>query len=173
MTFSSSALAGVLTFLSPLDLSHLAILLSDRDLENALESWEWIGIRGLRPRLVTAFGDVFFDGPNGIAFLSTLEGTLTVACSDLEGLPQLLATEDGRDHWLLEGFVIGARSRGQILAPGDCYDFKVAPVLGGAMSGDSVHTMSFVTKVNIAGQLHQQVKALPPGTKINKVTISD
>lgn len=170
---SASALSDVISILSRIDLSQLAIHPTDDDIVRALESWGWLRISEFRPLLVTAFGDVFFDTPKGIQFLDTMEGNLRPAADDLNGLSWLLRNSEGRDKWLLEGLVQGARDRGQILGPDQCYDFKVAPILGGPIDAESVHAMSFVVKVNIAGQLHQQIKALPPGTKINKVTISD
>ena len=69
--------------------------------------------------------------------------------------------------------VIGARLKGLLLDDGECYDFKIAPVLGGKMSSDEMQKLSFVVKVHIAGQLHEQVKDLPPGTRITSVSISD
>jgi hypothetical protein len=58
------------------------------------------------------------------------------------------------------------------LESGECYDWKVDPALGGKISADEIVKRSFVVKVNISGQLHRQIKDLPPGTKINRVTIS-
>jgi hypothetical protein len=170
---SASALEDVLAILSRIDLSKLAIHPADEDIVRALESWDWLKVSEFRPLLVTAFGDIFFDTPSGIQFLDTIEGCLEPAVHDLNELSRLLSNSEGRDKWLLEGLVQGARDRGQILASDQCYDFKIAPILGGPMDADSVHGMSFVVKVNIAGQLHQQIRALPPGTRINKVTISD
>ncbi len=56
------------------------------------------------------------------------------------------------------------------LAAADVYSFTVPPVLGGQIELANVEVADFVVAVNIAGQLHQQVKDLPPGSKISGFT---
>jgi len=41
-------------------------------IERALESWQWLPVAGKEPILVTAFGDIFFEGADGIWFLDIL-----------------------------------------------------------------------------------------------------
>lgn len=156
-----------------IDLAGLTIQPSDEALLGGLESWGWIGLEGLRPLLVTATGDVFFEASDAIVFLDTIEGDLLVAAADMTGLATVLSEPDGRDRWLLEGLLRAVQARGAGLADGQCYDFAVAPVLGGPIEADALAPFNFEVKLNIAGQLHEQVRNLPPGTKIGKVTISD
>ncbi len=54
-----------------------------------------------------------------------------------------------------------------VLADQDVYSFKVPPVLGGQFDVANIEVMPFVVTANLAGQLHQQIKELPPGTKIS------
>jgi hypothetical protein len=91
----------------------------------------------------------------------------------LTSFAEMLQDEDGRDALLFGGMVLGARKNGLLLEPGECYDFRIAPVLGGPMALEDVDKLSFVVKLDVAGQLHEQVKDLPPGTRINQVTVSD
>ncbi len=51
------------------------------------------------------------------------------------------------------------------------YGFKIAPVLGGQVAVSNVEVIDFVVSINILGQLHKQVRNLPPGTPITGVTI--
>jgi len=37
---------------------------------------------------------------------------------------------------------------------------------------DNVEVIDFVVSLNIAGQIHEQVRDLPPGTPISGITIS-
>jgi hypothetical protein len=59
------------------------------------------------------------------------------------------------------------------LLPGQdqVYDFKVTPALGGPIEVGNIGIIDFVVGVNIAGQLHDQLRGLPPGTPITGVTI--
>jgi Domain of unknown function (DUF1851) len=68
---------------------------------------------------------------------------------------------------------MGAEDRGLVLASGQIYDYTVAPALGGELGLDNVQTIDFVVGVNIAGQLHRQIKDLPPGTSISGVELVD
>ena len=169
---TAAALDEVISILFRIDLSRLSIRPTTDDMVDALDSWRWLGIDKFRPLLVTAFGDIFFDTPSGIQFLNTIDGSLKYAAEDmLNGLYWLLSSSDGREKWLLEILVRGAQARGQILAAGQCYDFKIPPALGGAMDVGNVHMTNFAVKMNIAGQMHRQAKALPPETRIRQVTI--
>lgn len=154
------------------DFEALLIEPSDVDLANGLEAWGWIGLPRDKPCLVSAFGDVLFDTSKGVLMLDTLEGLLVRLTSNFAELQKDLLSVEAQDRVLSSVWVQAARRRGLILGDGECYDWAVHPALGGHISADSVTKLSFVVKVNLAGQLHRQIKSLPPGTKINRVTIS-
>lgn len=162
----------LVTIGGPPELGHLFIDVPADKIAGALEAWGWIGLEGLTVIAVSAFGEPFFRDPRGaIHQLDTLEGRLNDVAGSLSGFTAMLQEAAARDELLLAGLVLGAIRRGLILAPGECYDFKIAPILGGEISADQIETMSFLVKLHIAGQLHDQVRHLPPGTKINSVTI--
>lgn len=146
---------------------------TDQDVYRALESWSWIGLPKTKPILVSAFGDMFFMSASGIVMLDTLDGTVSSVAKDTVELGHRLSQAEHRDHLLSDVWVQAASRRGLKLEPGECFDWAVAPALGGKIGTDNLTKLSFVVKVNLSGQLHRQVKALPPGTKINRVTISD
>ena len=134
----------------------------------ALEPWDWLNFNGLEPFLVSSFGDIFFEDRRGVFFLDTVEGTLERIAVDRTELAALLSSETGKDTYLLDGLAIGAEQRGMHLQRGECYDFAHPPCLGGEISLDNVHKMTFLLKVHLAGQVHKQVKDLPPGTVITE-----
>ena len=49
--------------------------------------------------------------------------------------------------------------------------FKVPPVLGGPVAVENLTVEDFVVTVNVAGQIHQQIRDLPAGATISGVTI--
>ena len=152
----------------------LTISPSAVDLERGLESWDWLCFDGLTPILVSSFGDVFFDSLDGIQFLDTIEGKLKRIANDRGDLKRLLSTVKGQDELFLGGLVLAARDQfGLVLEDGECYDFKVSPALSGSFAPENMQKMSFVVKLNLCGQLHKQIKDLPPGTKINSFKFSD
>lgn len=140
-------------------------------IKRALESWHWIGLEGKEPVKVTAFGDVFLQDKKGIWFLDTIEGTLKEVCNSLNELDDIIKSEANQDHYLLAGFVIRAINEGMLLDEGQCYDFKINPVLGGKIEFENIDRQDFVVAINLAGQLHDQIRFLPKGTLINSITI--
>jgi hypothetical protein len=150
---------------------HLFIAPPREAIERALESWQWVPIGGREPVLVTAFGDIFFEGKDGIWFLDTLEGTIQRACNTRTELDELLATIEGEDRYCLAGFVERARREGMILKEGESYDFTLHPVVGGGIEYENIQPRDFVVAVHIAGQLHEQVRHYPPGTEITRFVL--
>jgi len=146
---------------------------SPEDIVRALESWHWLPISGKSVLRVTAFGDFFLQDQDGIWFLDTLEGKVSKICDSEVDLNVLLGTEEGQDHYLFAGFVERAVSEGMTLAAGQCYDFKLNPVVGGTIAYDNVGVSSFVVAVNLGGQLHDKVRHMAPGTKITGFKMSD
>ncbi|MGR9053819.1 MAG: T6SS immunity protein Tdi1 domain-containing protein, partial [Gammaproteobacteria bacterium] len=123
------------------------------------------------PFITTCFGDIFFDSDEGIYFLDSLGGTFEKVASSKSELQGILNTEDGQDHFLMADLAIAAQENGLSLCEGECLDFKVSPILGGPLTVDNLHVMSFKVALDVAGQIMRQVKDLPPGTKIDKVTL--
>lgn len=158
----------------PRDSQHLFIEPSTKDIWEALDGWKWIGLDGLEPGAVSAFGDIFFRAADGsVKLLDMIEGQMTQVSETWPALITQLNDPGRRDELLLAGLVTAAREQGLVLGTGECYDFEQPPVLGGEMSVEQINKTFFVVKVHIAGQIHRQVKDLPHGTKINKVTIGD
>lgn len=48
---------------------------------------------------------------------------------------------------------------------------RIPPVLGGPVEVDNIGVLDFVVCVNIAGQIHDQIRGLPPGATVSGITI--
>jgi hypothetical protein len=68
---------------------------------------------------------------------------------------------------------MAAERAGLVTSADQVYDFTISPVFGGSIDASNVGVIDFVVGVNIAGQLHDQLRGLPPGTAISGVTIGD
>lgn len=137
----------------------------------ALASWQWLGLGGREPMMTSPFGDVFFESEDGVWFLDLVEGSLQRPWGSLEELKASLETEEGQDRYLLSGLALGAAARGILPGDTEVYAFTTPPVLGGSVDLDNIEAADFVVAVNLAGQIHAQVKDLPPGTPIAGVTL--
>jgi hypothetical protein len=152
---------------------ELTKVFTAEEYERALESWSWVGLGAKEPVFTSLFGDIVFEDGSGIWFLSMLDGTLECAWPDRGALRESLAAEEGQDMYLLAGLAFGAYARGVVLGPEQVYNFEPPPILGGPIDVEHLVPTDFVVAVNLAGQLHGQIKDLPPGTRISGFSISD
>jgi hypothetical protein len=131
-----------------------------------LEAWQWLGVEGRTPLGTTLFGDIFLRGADGCSFLDVIQGTHEVLWADEDALQADLQTDDGRDRILLAPLVEAAEQRGMRLRPAEVYDFTVAPVIGGRVELGNIQPTDFVVAVDMAGQIHEQLRDVPVGTPI-------
>lgn len=143
-------------------------------LARGLQDWQWLpGLAGKTPIVTSAFGDVFLQGDDGVWFLDTIEGTLTREWDGAMLLRERLNTAEGQDRFLLAGLVETASRLGLVPGESQVLSFKIAPVLGGQIDTTNVEVMDLVVALSVTGQLHRQVKDLPPGTKISGVVLEE
>lgn len=129
---------------------------------DGLEAWQWLGLDGKSPVFASPFGDVFLEGADGIWWLDTIEGALTCTWPDVAALESDLRTDEGQDQFLLAGLAHAAERRGLVPGATQVYGFTAPPALGGALNVDNIDVIDFVVGLNIAGQLHEQIRHLPP-----------
>ncbi|MEZ5193106.1 MAG: hypothetical protein R2734_11705 [Nocardioides sp.] len=122
---------------------------------------------------MSIFGDVFLQGGDGVWYLDSLEGTLTLEWPDSRALEAVLDTAEGQDQYLLGGIAVGAQQRGIVPGPDQILMFSVHPALGGPVSADNVEAMDYVVASSICGQLRRQLKDRPPGALITGVTVDE
>jgi hypothetical protein len=141
----------------------------------ALDSWAWVGIGGLGPRFTSLFGDVFLESRDGSWWhLDTFEGQLTQPWQNLGELKAALDTEEGQDRWLMGGLALGAyHRRGLRLEENQIYAYAPPPIVTGSFAVDEIQIFDFVVVVNLAGQLHEQLRGKPDGFEITEFTIDD
>jgi len=139
---------------------------------DALESWSWLPLSGKVPVLATAFGDVILQDAEGYWFLDAAGGKLDKIASNRDELKAALSSPEGQDQYLLAGLAHAAETQGLMLAGSEVFDFTQPPVLGGQFVVENLQPKDFVVSLNITGQIHDQVRNLPPGTNISNIKIS-
>jgi hypothetical protein len=145
---------------------------SDEQYSRALDSWAWLDIEGKAPLYASLFGDVFMKSDEGVWFLDSIQGRLTRVWADVAELHTNLSTEMGQGRYLLAGLALAAERVGKILGPNQVYDLMPPPILGGNFDVEHVTVADFVVTLNIGGQLHEQIRQLPPGTPITGFNVS-
>ncbi|MEV0297766.1 T6SS immunity protein Tdi1 domain-containing protein [Nocardia sp. NPDC050710] len=134
--------------------------------EQGLASWAWIGLDGKTPLCASLFGDVFFEAEDGLWWLDSLNGELTRPWDDPDALEAELNTHDGMEQYLLASLALDAAENGLVPGEGAVYDFAHPPILGGELSVENLQILDFAVSLNVSGQMHQQVGALPPGAEV-------
>jgi hypothetical protein len=132
----------------------------------ALKAWEWIGLDGKTPMFTSAFGNVFFRAADGFWFLDRLAGTLTRPWDTAGQLQDELDTPEGQSVYLSAGLVWAANELGVVPSEAQVYDFAVPPILGGEQIVANVEVVDFTVALGISGQIHEQLRDVPPGTPI-------
>jgi hypothetical protein len=136
-----------------------------------LESWDIVALTRLTPVLATAFGDVILHGPDGFSFLDIEAGTLTQIWATQGDLLADLNSPAGQAYYLRAELVAEAAERFGMPSETQVYSFRQSLILGGTESIDNVDLAEFSVALNIAGQIHAQIRKLPRGTRISAITI--
>lgn len=134
---------------------------------DALSSWEWIGLEGKTPLFTSVFGDVFFGADDGVWWLDTIEGELTREWDSLEQLEAELNTGAGQEKYLIAELALALEASGLVPGADEIYDFSHPLVLGGELEVENVEVTEVSMSLNILGQIHDQVRRIPPGARVN------
>ena len=149
----------------------LTIKLEAFDSERALGAWRWLLPNAHHPFAISLFGDWLLESPDGgIHLMDTLEGRVSHLAATRTHFIQAVENDDEvRDEWLLEGLALGQASRGNMLLPGQCYGFKVPPILGAPIEPENICSCEIVSYENFLGEMHEKIRALPPGARIDRM----
>src|SRR3954462_14878235 len=139
-----------------------------------LEDWRWLIGPELKLWRITLTGDAFLLEPadGSIHFLDTISGTLEKVAPDEGSFEPALKTGDNATRWLMPYVVKEQAALGICPGPNQCLSFKTPLALGGPLEPDNIELCEVTVHFSVAGQIHHQIKDLPPGTKITDIDIS-
>lgn len=140
-----------------------------------LDDWRWLISTDLEVWLVTLAGDALLKdcGDGSIHFLDAVSGTVERIADNEAAFEQALTSPENADHWLMPEVVDRQALLGMTSGVDECLSFKHPPVFGGELSPDNFETCNVLVHFSIAGQIHRQIKDLPPGTKIGRIEIKE
>jgi hypothetical protein len=147
-------------------LKDLTIPLRSLEPERLLTAWEWGVTPGMRPVLVSLFGDVFLQDERGrVHWINTVEGQIAKVAGNGDSFKEALRDRKQRALWLMPELVLQLRKRGIKLGPGQCYAFRTPPFLGGAVVVENIGAADLYAHLRETGRLAAQVAERPPGTR--------
>jgi len=132
-----------------------------------LADWNWLLKRPYALIAMNNFGDMFLRDSNGeIQLLVLTSGSLTKIADSQAEFQNLVADKEYQRAWFSLDLLTEIERAGMSLAPGLCFSFKKPLVLGGACEVSNIEVTPISVYISLMGQIHQQLKELPPGTRV-------
>ena len=152
--------------------AHLTIKTDGLPFEEMLSDWRWLVPSDFTPVLMTAFGDLFLRDKSGrVHFLDLMSGEFKPVADSPEEFDRLCDDRERRRSWFVGFLFTEVHKLLGDLSAGQCYSCKKPLSLGGQLEPDNFERTDLQVHYSILGQLHQQTRHLPAGTKINKIKI--
>ena len=149
------------------DLSDYLIDHSDFDWNSLLAGWAWLLPPTFTVWLMNRFGDLFVITPDGMVHMLDIGAGVFVKLADSrDELSKTIDEEDNANNWLMIPLVDSARAAGMTLAPGECYSFKLPPVLGGQYALENVFVLELSKHFGAYASIHNQLRNVPDGTQV-------
>ena len=99
-------------------------------------------------------------------------GSLSEVASSLAEFQSLLSDQKFISNYFAVEMVSDLFHSGLRLDADQIFSFKIPPVLGGEYVLSNIESTDIAVHFSLAGQLHEKISKLPPGTTISGVTIS-
>jgi hypothetical protein len=142
---------------------------TDNDL---LSAWQWLLKRPVDLLLVSSLGNMFLVIENGrVLWLDVGSAELTDVASDVGEFRSLVSKPENMNQWFIPQLVGDLKESGMNLKTGQCYSYKVPPVLGGELQVTNFEPVDLSVHFSVLGQIHNQLKDLQPGTSVSKFKI--
>ena len=140
--------------------------------EELRESWGWVGLDPIEVVGENDFGNLIIKDKSGRYWrLCPEELSCEVVAHNREELDALSHNQEFLHDWYMRNLVTEAKEKLGPLAEGRKYCLKIPGILGGEYGGSNLATVPLVELVRFSGDVANQIKDLPSGTKIElKVT---
>ncbi len=137
------------------------------DWPDVLSEWSWLLLPELTVWLVNRFGDLFIVPPDAtVQMLNVVVGTLTKVAENRDDFRAKIDVGDNAAEWLMIPMVDRMTAAGIRLEPGQCYGFKIPPILGGTFTVENVAPISIRDYLGAYGSIHKQLQGVPDGTRV-------
>ena len=137
-----------------------------------LAEWRWLLGDGYQIILITSLGDLFLaDAAGRIHWLDAGAARLTKVAANLDEFQLLRQQPASASEWFATQMVGDILQSGVRLARGQCFSYKVPPMLSGQWEASNFEPTDLSVHFSILGQVCHQVRDLPEGTSVSSVKI--
>ena len=138
------------------------------DISDILSCWRWKVYEMKAVITVSVLGDIFLIGNNSkIYWLQTDTGELIQIAESFEQYQDFLNVDENIENWFAQVLLEKLIAQGKILMGNQVYSYLIMPVLGGAYSVENITPTDISVHFAFSGQICEQIKDLPDGTKVN------
>lgn len=146
---------------------------ADLDWSSLLEEWHWLLPPEFSVWLFTRAGDLFITLPGGsIHMLEVGSGELSLVAESRDDACAKIDEPGIAEEWLMIPIVDQLVASGCVLDPGQCYSYKVLPVLGGSYAPEGRALLPISEHFGAWGSLHHQIADLPDGSQV-RIEVTD
>ena len=134
---------------------------------NLLDEWRWLVGDDKRVFAVSLSGDVFIEDKDGVVFWLDCGCARLAKIADARQEFYHLTTDPANaETWFMVDHIHSLELSGNILGPGQCYGFKIPPILGGRYDSANRTAIDLKEHISFLGSLYGKVRELPDGTNI-------
>jgi hypothetical protein len=120
--------------------------------------------------LMNRFGDLFLVYPDGsVHMLDVGAGRVERVADSRDDFRAKIDEGDNANQWLMIPLVDKLVAAGMRLGPGQCYGYKMPPVLGGDYTVANTCVLPIAEQYGFHADLHEQIKDVPDGTEVRLV----
>lgn len=132
-----------------------------------LQYWNWLLPPSFTLRLVNRLADLFLVMEDGtVHMLDVGCGTLEKVANNREHFCDLVGNPEQAGEWFAIKLIDELVAAGMYLQPGQCYGFRLPPIMGGDYVVDNFGVLSVTDYLGCYGDLHQQLINAPDGTQV-------
>ena len=141
-------------------------------LDTITENWGWTGLNPVSIKATNEFCNVIVEDVHGEIWRIVPEDlSCERIANNASQFAALMEDPDFRQDWEMANLVALSRERWGVPSAGQGFQLVIPSVLGGAYVAENVCISRADQILSLAGEIAQQVKALPDGMKVNlKVT---
>ncbi|THJ24853.1 MAG: DUF1851 domain-containing protein [Nitrospira sp. CG24E] len=126
-------------------------------------TWAWVLPDPIQILMQSAFGNLLVVCHDSTLWRVIPEEVTAKQIRDDKNFVAAFEDESFREDWLFEGVTASAQEILGPLGKGECYAFKVWPIMGGAFTTDNIYIATMTEWLAVSGDVGRQVKDLPPG----------
>ncbi|MBE9210688.1 DUF1851 domain-containing protein [Nostoc sp. LEGE 06077] len=156
--------------------NDLTVNFDDYRADDLLSDWYWLFPHPMHLFLISAIGDMFLQAHHddaGIYWLNVGTGELTYIADSIAEFKVAIAKPENLNLWFIPQLIGNLKLSGLYLDKGQCYSYKVPPFLNGSVEVSNFAPCSLSVHFCLLGQLYKQIKDLPDGTVITKISVND